>query len=402
MEEPASARLFDACAHVHDPRSANARHRLFDIFVIALCAVISGAEGWEDMEEYGQAQAEWFQQFLELPHGIPSHDTFRRVLSRLKPDEQTQCFVSWTEALHESLDGEIVALDGKTLRRSFDHAASKGAIHMVSAWANAHRLIVGQRKVDDKSNEITALPKLLRMLELEGAIVTIDAMGCQKEVAKTMTEQGADYVLALKDNHPTLHGEVQLLFEDVKAERLDDITSERHTTIDADHGRLETRHYWITSDIECFGVKGSWANITSVGLVESHREVGGEVSIEQRLFLTSLPCDAVRFAQAVREHWGVENALHWVLEVSFREDDCRIRQGHGAQNMAVLRHMALNLLRQEGGHKRGIKARRKRAGWDRDYLFKVLTGYAKCAYPACPMRTARIAQPYLRKTTEKK
>ena len=382
MEEPASARLFDACAHVHDPRSANARHRLFDIFVIALCAVISGAEGWEDMEEYGQAQAEWFQQFLELPHGIPSHDTFRRVLSRLKPDEQTQCFVSWTEALHESLDGEIVALDGKTLRRSFDHAASKGAIHMVSAWANAHRLIVGQRKVDDKSNEITALPKLLRMLELEGAIVTIDAMGCQKEVAKTMTEQGADYVLALKDNHPTLHGEVQLLFEDVKAERLDDITSERHTTIDADHGRLETRHYWITSDIECFGVKGSWANITSVGLVESHREVGGEVSIEQRLFLTSLPCDAVRFAQAVREHWGVENALHWVLEVSFREDDCRIRQGHGAQNMAVLRHMALNLLRQEGGHKRGIKARRKRAGWDRDYLFKVLTGYAKCAYPA--------------------
>jgi len=381
MEEPASARLFDACAHVHDPRSANARHRLFDIFVIALCAVISGAEGWEDMEEYGQAQAEWFQQFLELPHGIPSHDTFRRVLSRLKPDEQTQCFVSWTEALHESLDGEIVALDGKTLRRSFDHAASKGAIHMVSAWANAHRLIVGQRKVDDKSNEITALPKLLRMLELEGAIVTIDAMGCQKEVAKTMTEQGADYVLALKDNHPTLHGEVQLLFEDVKAERLDDITSERHTTIDADHGRLETRHYWITSDIECFGVKGSWANITSVGLVESHREVGGEVSIEQRLFLTSLPCDAVRFAQAVREHWGVENALHWVLEVSFREDDCRIRQGHGAQNMAVLRHMALNLLRQEGGHKRGIKARRKRAGWDRDYLFKVLTGYAKCAYP---------------------
>jgi len=374
MEEPASARLFDACAHVHDPRSANARHRLFDIFVIALCAVISGAEGWEDMEEYGQAQAEWFQQFLELPHGIPSHDTFRRVLSRLKPDEQTQCFVSWTEALHESLDGEIVALDGKTLRRSFDHAASKGAIHMVSAWANAHRLIVGQRKVDDKSNEITALPKLLRMLELEGAIVTIDAMGCQKEVAKTMTEQGADYVLALKDNHPTLHGEVQLLFEDVKAERLDDITSERHTTIDADHGRLETRHYWITSDIECFGVKGSWANITSVGLVESHREVGGEVSIEQRLFLTSLPCDAVRFAQAVREHWGVENALHWVLEVSFREDDCRIRQGHGAQNMAVLRHMALNLLRQEGGHKRGIKARRKRAGWDRDYLLQVLPG----------------------------
>ena len=374
MEELASARLFDYFAHVSDPRSANARHRLFDIFVIALCAVISGAEGWEDMEEYGQAQAEWFQEFLELPHGIPSHDTFRRVLSRLKPDELTQCFVNWTEALRESLDGDTVAIDGKTLRRSFDHAASQGAIHMVSAWANAHRLGLGQLKVDDKSNEITAIPQLLRMLELEGAIVTIDAMGCQKEIAKPITEQGADYVLALKDNHPTLHGEVHLLFEDVKEGRLEHSTAAHHTTTEADHGRLETRHYWITSDIECFGVKGAWANITSVGLVESHREVGGAVSSEQRFFLTSLPCDAVRFAQAVREHWGVENALHWVLDVSFREDDCRIRQGNGAQNMAVLRHMALNLLQQESGHKRGIKARRKRAGWDRDYLFQVLTG----------------------------
>ncbi|HEY7711871.1 MAG TPA: ISAs1 family transposase [Candidatus Entotheonella sp.] len=310
----------------------------------------------------------------ELPHGIPSHDTFRRVLSRLKPDELTQCFVRWTEALRESLDGDIIAIDGKTLRRSFDHAASQGAIHMVSAWANAHRLVLGQLKVDDKSNEITAIPALLRMLELEGAIVTIDAMGCQKEIAKTITEQGADYVLALKDNHPTLHGEVELLFEDIKAERLDGITTARHTTVDADHGRLETRHYWITSDIECLGVKGSWANIASVGWVESHREVGGKVSIEQRFFLTSLPSDAVRFGQAVREHWGVENSLPWVLDVSFREDDCRIRQGHGAQNLAVLRHMALNLLRREVGHKRGIKARRKRAGWDRDYLFQVLTG----------------------------
>ena len=374
MEEPASARLFDSFAPVSDPRRSNARHRLFDIFVIALCAVISGAEGWEDMEEYGQAQVEWFQQFLALPHGIPSHDTFRRVLSRLKPDELTQCFVNWVAALRESLDGEIVAIDGKTLRRSFDQAASQGAIHMVSAWANAHRLVLGQLKVDDKSNEITAIPQLLRLLELEGASVTIDAMGCQKESAKTITAQGAEYVLALKDNHPTLHREVQLFFEDVKADRFDHITSARHTTTDADHGRLETRHYWITSDIECLGVKGSWANITSIGMVESHRDVGGAVSSEQRFFLTSLPCDAVRFAHAVREHWGVENALHWVLDVSFREDDCRIRQGNGAQNMAVLRHMALNLLRREAGHKRGIKARRKRAGWDRDYLFQVLTG----------------------------
>jgi predicted transposase YbfD/YdcC len=374
MEDPASARLFDFFAHVSDPRRANARHRLCDIFGIALCAVLSGAEGWEDMEEYGQAQAEWFKEFLELPHGIPSHDTFRRVLARLKPDELTQCLVSWTEALRESLDGDSIAIDGKTLRRSFDHAASQGAIPMVSAWAHAHRLVWGQRKVDDKSNAITAIPALLRMLELAGALVTLDAMGCQKEMAQTITEQGADYVLALKDNHPTLHGEVELLCEDSKAERLDGITAARHTTVDADHGRLETRHYWITSDIECWGVQGSWANIASGGLVASHREVGGKVSIEQRFFLTSLPSDAVRFGQAVREHWGVENALHWVLDVSFREDDGRIRQGHGAQNLAVLRHMALHLLRREVGHKRGIKARRKRAGWDRDYLFQVLTG----------------------------
>lgn len=374
MEDPASARLFDHFAHVSDPRRSNARHPLFDIFVIALCAVISGAEGWEDMEEYGQAQAEWFEEFLELPHGIPSPDTFRRVLSRLKPDELSQCFVDWTEALRESIGGDIVAIDGKTLRRSFDHAASKGAIHMVSAWANANRLVLGQLKVDDKSNEITAIPKLLKMLELEGAIVTIDAMGCQKDIARTIIEQGADYVLALKDNHATLHGEVQLYFDDLKANRLDHVTYAHHTTVDADHGRLETRHYWLTSDIECLGVKGSWSQINSIGLVESHFEGGGKVAIEQRYFLTSLSCDAVRFAHAVREHWSVENALHWVLDVSFREDDCRIRKDHGAQNMAVLRHMALNLLRRESGHKRGIKARRKRAGWDRDYLFHVLTG----------------------------
>jgi predicted transposase YbfD/YdcC len=374
MDSPAAACLLDHFASLSDPRSANARHRLFDIFVIALCAVISGAEGWEDMEEYGHAQAEWFKQFLALPHGIPSHDTFRRVLSRLKPDELTQCFLRWTDALRESIPGDIVSIDGKTLRRSFDRAAAKGAIHMVSAWANANRLVLGQLKVDDKSNEITAIPKLLGLLELQGAVVTIDAMGCQKEIAQTITDGGADYVLALKDNHPTLHGETQLFFADITAGRLGHVTYDCHTTADADHGRLETRTYWITSDIECLGVKASWANIHSVGMVESRREVGDAVSLEQRFFLTSLPCDAACFAKAVREHWGVENALHWVLDVSFREDDCRIRQGDGAQNLAVLRHVALNLLRREMGHKRGIKARRKRAGWDRRYLLQVLMG----------------------------
>lgn len=374
MEKPASSRLLDHFASVSDPRAPNIRHYLFDIFVMALCAVISGAEGWEDMEEYGQAQADWFEQFLALPHGIPSPDTFRRVLSRLKPEELTQCFINWTQSLRESIAGEIVAIDGKTLRRSFDRAADKGAIHMISAWASAHGLVLGQLKVDDKSNEITAIPYLLGLLELDGATVTIDAMGCQKEVARSIVGQGADYVLALKDNHATLHGEVKLLFDALSTTGLADVTVERYERVDADHGRIETRRYWLTGDVECLGVKGSWANISGVGMVESQVEVGAAVSVERRYFLTSLGCDVERFAQAVRQHWGIENSLHWVLDVSFREDDCRIRQDAGAQTMSVLRHMALNLIRRESRHKRGVKARRKRAGWDRHYLLQILTG----------------------------
>lgn len=374
MEKPTPVRLLDHFASVRDPRGANLRHRLFDIFVIALCAVISGAEGWEDMEEYGHAQADWFKQFLDLPHGIPSSDTFRRVLSRLDPEELTRCFVNWTDSLRESIDGEHVAIDGKTLRRSFDRAAAKDAIHMISAWASASGLVLGQLKVDDKSNEITAIPYLLGLLALDGATVTIDAMGCQKEIARTIVEQGADYVLALKDNHATLRAEVKLLFDALTTTGLTDVSCDYYQSVDADHGRIETRRYWLTGDIECLGVKGSWANIAGVGMVESQVEVGAEVSVERRYFLTSLGCDAERFAQAVRQHWGIENSLHWVLDVSFREDDCRIRQDAGAQAMSVLRHMALNLIRRESHHKRGVKARRKRAGWDRRYLMQVLTG----------------------------
>lgn len=343
------------------------------MLVIAVCAVICGADGWEDIEEYGQAQVEWFAQLLELPHGIPSHDTFRRVLSCLDPEELTQCFMSWTGALSELSGGDIVAIDGKTLRHSFDRATSKAAIHMVSAWANANRLVLGQVKVDDKSNEITAIPKLLEMLELAGATVTIDAMGCQKDIAQSITDQGADYVLALKKNHETLYDNVTLFLDDAQATAFANTPHAYHETVDGDHGRIETRRYWITSDIEWLGAKASWADLRSVGMVESRREVGNEVEIETRYFLTSLPCDGERFAHAVREHWGVENSLHWVLDVSFNEDTCRIRKDRGAQTFSVLRHIALNLLRSENSHKRGIKARRKRAGWDRDYLLQVLT-----------------------------
>ena len=364
-------------AALTDPRcpcAPNSRHLLMDILVIAVCAVISGAEGWEDIEEYGKAQADWFADLLDLPHGIPGHDTFRRVLSQLDSEELTQCFIAWTQALSEASGGDIVSLDGKTLRHSFDQATATAAIHMVSAWASANRLVLGQLKVEEKSNEITAIPTLLRLLDITGAVVTIDAMGCQKEIAKTITEQGADYVLALKDNHPTLSAAVTRFLNDARDTGFTDIAHAYHETVDGDHGRIETRRYWITSEIEWLDAKASWSNLHSVGMVEARRELGDTVQVETRYFLTSLPAQGVRFAQAARQHWGIENSLHWVLDVSFDEDACRIRKDKGAQTFAVLRHIALNLLRREPHHKRGIKARRKRAGWDRDYLFQVLTG----------------------------
>jgi predicted transposase YbfD/YdcC len=374
MQTPPLTDIRSHFADLTDPRSSNARHRLLDILVIAICAVICGAEGWEDIEEYGRVQVLWFKKLLELPYGIPSHDTFRRVLSRLDPEELTQCFLAWTQALREATAGEIVAIDGKTLRRSFDQATAKSAMHMVSAWAQANRLVLGQRKVDDKSNEITAIPQLLRLLNLEGCIVTIDAMGCQKDIAQAITTQGADYVLALKANQGKLYDDVTLFLEDVSAPGSQAPALHTYQTVDADHGRVETRTYSITSAIEWLGAKPSWANLHSIGMVEARRELPDKLETATRFYLTSLPADALLFAKAVRGHWHIENSLHWVLDVSFREDESRIRKAQGPQNFAVLRHIALNLLRREPHHKRGLKARRKRAGWDRRYLLQVLMG----------------------------
>ena len=356
------------------PQAPNSRHRLMASLILAVCAVSGGAEGWEDIEEYGKAQAEWFADLLAWPHGIPGHDTFRRVLSRLDPEELTPCFIAWTQALSEASGGDMVSIDGKTLRHAFDQATATAALQMVSAWASANRLVLGHLKVDEKSNEITAIPALLRLLDLKGAVVTIDAMGCQKEMAKTITEQEADDVLALQDNHPTLSEAVTLFLTDARDTGCADIEHAYHETVDGDHGRLETRRYWSTSDIAWWGAKASWAKLQSIGMVAARRARGDTVQIDTRSLLTSLPAHAVRFAHAVRQHWGVENSLHWVLDVSFQEDACRIRKEKGAQTFAVLRHIAVNLLRREPHHKRGIKARRKRAGWDRDYLVQVLRG----------------------------
>jgi predicted transposase YbfD/YdcC len=322
------------------------------------------------MEEFGEAKQEWFKSFLELPNGIPSHDTFNRVFALLEPKEFQRAFSEWTATLRKALSQEIVAIDGKTLRRS--GARERSPIHMVSAWATENRLVLGQVAVEEKSNEITAIPELLKNLQLKGCIVTIDAMGCQKDIAQAISEAGADYCLALKANHQTLHGEVESFMEDAQSCGFKGIKHGGFQSEEEGHGREETRRYWITSDIDWLHRASEWMNLHSIGMVESTRKIGEKVSTERRFYLSSLPADPKRFAQAVRGHWGIENSLHWVLDVSFNEDQCRVREGNAAENLAILRHLALNLLRQDTQKKRGIKTKQKCAGWDHKYLLSLL------------------------------
>jgi predicted transposase YbfD/YdcC len=360
-------------AELSDPRVERTRlHELVDILVIAICAVICGADSWVEMEAYGCAKEKWLRQFLTLPHGIPSHDTFGRVLARLKPEEFQQCFLRWMQAVSEVTQGEVVAIDGKTLRRSFDRAAGKGAIHMVSAWASANRLVLGQQKVDEKSNEITAIPALLRLLEIKGCIVTIDAMGCQKAIARTIVEQEADYVLTLKANHGLLYEEVQRFFAWAQAHQFADVPHEYYHTLDGKHGRVEERRYWLVSGLSGFKETQDWLGLQSLGMVERERTVAGKTTVEVHYYLTSLAGSGQQFGEAVRTHWSVENGLHWVLDVAFQEDQSRLRRDHAAENFAVLRHLALSLLRQEPTCSNGIKVKRLKAAWDDEYLTRVL------------------------------
>jgi predicted transposase YbfD/YdcC len=324
------------------------------------------------MEEYGKAKYWWLKSFLALPNGIPSHDTFGRVFSRLNPAEFQECFLSWVQAVKEISGGQVVAIDGKTLRQSFDSASQKSAIHMVSAWATANRLVLGQTKVDDKSNEITAIPRLLKMLELTGCIVTIDAMGCQKSIAELIIDKGADYVLALKANQGTLYGDVKLFFDDALENGFGDFAYSFHETTDGDHGRIEIRRYWSVSDISWIEDRERWKGFQSICMVESERLIGDTKTVERRYYISSLDSDAKSLSHPVRVHWGIENSVHWILDVAFREDDCRIRKDHGPENFAILRHIALNLLKHEKTSKVGTKAKRLKSGWDNSYLLKVL------------------------------
>jgi predicted transposase YbfD/YdcC len=376
MPENPSTAVAEYFADLEDPRIDRTKlHPLINILVIALCAAICGADSWTDVELFGESKREWFAKFLDLTNGIPSHDTFGRVFALLNAEQFQRCFINWVQAVCEVLQGQVVAIDGKTLRRSHNRTIGKDAIHMVSAWATKNQLVLGQVKVDDKSNEITAIPALLDLLELSGCIVTIDAIGCQKEIVQKIVDQGADYVLALKANQGTLHADAQTLFDDARA--IDFADCDYHRTVDKGHGRIEIRECWVTAHPEYLAAlykPEQWAGLQTVSMVRAERRVGERRETETRYYISSLPGNAKQHLNAVREHWHVENRLHWQLDVTFREDESRIRTGNAAQNMAVLRHMALNLLKQEQSTKRSIRAKRLKAGWDEDYLAKVLCG----------------------------
>jgi predicted transposase YbfD/YdcC len=367
--------ITDHFATLPDPRVDRTKnHHLLDILTIALCAVVCGADSFVEIEHFGNAKREWFATFLALPHGIPSHDTFGRVFAALDPDQFSRCFLDWVRATVPHPDGEIIAVDGKTARRSHDRGAGKAALHMVSAWASDSGMVLGQVATDDKSNEITAIPALLALLRLDGCVVTVDALGCQTAIARQITRQGGDYVLALKANHPELRRETAHLFADAHTTAFADYTAGTAITVDGGHGRVEVRRYATLSDpatLAHLDPDREWAGLRAVGVVEAECRTQGGVTRETRYYLTSLP-NAEEFGRAVRAHWGVENGLHWVLDVAFREDECRVRVGAAAQNFAVLRHLALNLLKAERSVKIGIKAKRLKAGWDEPYLLKVL------------------------------
>lgn len=369
----ASPTLMECLRDLPDPRkNINQEHQFIDIMVIGVCALICGADGFTGMTAFGKAKEAWFRTFLELPNGIPSHDTFGEVFARLKPSAFQACFLRWVQGVTTQIPGEVVPIDGKCLRRSHARKQGRAALELVSAWASSQRLTLGQRKVAEASNEITAVPELLKTLSIAGCIVTVDALNTQKNTVATIVEQAADYVVALKGNHPTLLAAVQEFCTAVREDRTANLPFETMKTVDGAHGRIETRRYWHLAAPDHLPERAAWRNWQSIGLVEATREINGQATTECRYYLSSLPVNVKVLAHAVRTHWSIENSCHWILDVVFREDDSRVRTGHAAENLGLLRRLALSLLGQEKSLKVGVQLKRLSAGWDENYLLKVL------------------------------
>lgn len=367
---------------LEDPRlnNHNLRHNLTDILVITILATICGADSWTEINEFAVAKEEWLSTFLSLPNGIPSHDTFGRVFSLIDPNKFETCFRSWIESLEIDTHNEIIAIDGKTLRGSGNKRKNDKPLHLVSAWAVKNKMMLGQVKTKEKSNEIEAIPRLLSMLDINGSIVTIDAMGCQKSIALQIIEQGGDYVLALKENQATLYQDIASIFELGEARQYKKMLNKRKVEKIHDHGRTETRRYTLISARDPLMFQFRWPGMKAIGMMEVTRTTNNEVERSKRFFITSLDEDIDGFMRAARKHWCIEINLHWSLDVNFREDLNRARAGHSAQNLGTVRRIALNLLTQEITHKRGIACKHKTAGWNHKYLMEVLkSGQTKIA-----------------------
>ena len=366
--------LISIFATTPDPRiDRQKKHQLIDIIIITICAILSGADSWVEIQAVGQAKKSWFKTFLKLPNGIPSHDTFARVFQILDPNEFQQRFQQWINAVvHQLPKHSLIAIDGKTARRSFTQRDKSDPIHLISAWCSDKNLTLAQKKTNQKSNEITAIPELLKILSLKGCIVSIDAIGCQKNIAKTIRDQKADYLLAVKQNQHQLFDDIKLFFDDLLDREPKPKICDYYETIEKDHDRIEIRKYWITSHIAWLSKDHCWHDLKSIGLVESTRTINSQSSTQRRFFITSLDSNAKLFAKSVRDHWTIENSCHWSLDVIFREDDSRIRKGHSPQNFALIRKFALSRLKNDNSIKAGLKAKRLKAACDNLYLQKLL------------------------------